>query len=36
VDLVEATTSIEVRYELPAVRAGSPRIVTGSVDGGAA
>lgn len=36
VDLVEATTTIEVRYELPAIRAGSARIVTGSVDGGAA
>jgi hypothetical protein len=36
VDLVEATTTIEVRYELPAVRAGSPRIVAGAVDGGAA
>lgn len=36
VDLVEATTSIEVRYELPAVGAGSPRVVTGAVDGGAA
>lgn len=36
VDLVEATTNIEVRYELPARGPGSGRIVAGAVDGGVA
>ncbi len=35
VDLVEATTSIEVRYELPRQTAAGTRMVTGSVDGAA-
>jgi hypothetical protein len=36
VGLVEATTSLEVRYELPAAAASAePRIVAGSVNGGA-
>lgn len=36
VDMVEATTNLEVRYELPARTPGSGRVVAGAVDGGAA
>jgi hypothetical protein len=35
VDLVEATTNVEVRYELPRPTMASGRVVPGSVDGGA-
>lgn len=36
VDMVEATTNLEVRYELPPRTPGSGRVVTGAVDAGAA
>lgn len=35
VDLVEATTNVEVRYELPPAAPGDGRMLTGSVDAGA-
>jgi hypothetical protein len=35
IDMVEATTSVEVRYELLSTTALSPRVVPGAVEGGA-